>query len=503
MVIWERFGDMDCVAHFELAIPNVMLTVLGVVLGFVISYRAISGYDRYYTGRTAWSDIIKNSRVMARLIWYHVPPCRTPRTPEELQTGKLKRSKGELSKVMAEKRMALDLIEGFAVAVKHHIRGEAGIYFDDLYDLVKPLHPESLTIHTSHFDTVTNLSQPEVDLSPVIDAPLIRSVNSKATNVANQPAAPAPTPNNKVTSPIQHVSDKWQAVLPPKPQTRTHKQRPVLPGTGGGANLPLEILRCLSEWMSVLEERGTVPGTSMGSLMGCVATFEDSLGILEKVVGVPLPFVLSVHIKHTVWIYLFFLPFQLVRMFGWYSIIGVAIAAFIYQGFVTAGEDLEQPFGYEPSDLDLDFFCREVIHIEMARLKRSPCLNAWFSRRWKERILREEEKWKQNQWIRKGIVNDDQDGSSGPAVPSSTSSPTRLIRPNGAHIGRLRSKTIAEAVGKIASTGGGESSDPESSDSEFDDETASESSGSASDSGGAREHDQDTRLVGAGTSNVV
>jgi predicted membrane chloride channel (bestrophin family) len=47
----------------------------------------------------------------------------------------------------------------------------------------------------------------------------------------------------------------------------------------------------------------------------------------------------------TVWIYLFFLPFQLVQQFEWYSIPGVFIAAFIYLGFLAAGEELEQPFG--------------------------------------------------------------------------------------------------------------------------------------------------------------
>lgn len=45
------------------------------------------------------------------------------------------------------------------------------------------------------------------------------------------------------------------------------------------------------------------------------------------------------------WIYLFFLPFQLVELFGWYSIPGTVIAAFIYLGFVAAGEEIEQPFG--------------------------------------------------------------------------------------------------------------------------------------------------------------
>jgi Predicted membrane protein len=50
----------------------------------------------------------------------------------------------------------------------------------------------------------------------------------------------------------------------------------------------------------------------------------------------------------TVWIYLFFLPFQLVSQFGWYTIPGVSIAAFIYLGFLAAGEEIEQPFGTSP-----------------------------------------------------------------------------------------------------------------------------------------------------------
>ena len=52
----------------------------------------------------------------------------------------------------------------------------------------------------------------------------------------------------------------------------------------------------------------------------------------------------------TVWIYLFFLPFQLIDLFGYYAILGVCIAAFIYLGLIAAGEEIEQPFGaYPPS----------------------------------------------------------------------------------------------------------------------------------------------------------
>lgn len=53
------------------------------------------------------------------------------------------------------------------------------------------------------------------------------------------------------------------------------KRRPRV--AGGGENLPLEVVRCLSEWLAVLEERGCVPGNPLGGMYGCLASFEDSL----------------------------------------------------------------------------------------------------------------------------------------------------------------------------------------------------------------------------------
>jgi putative membrane protein len=51
------------------------------------------------------------------------------------------------------------------------------------------------------------------------------------------------------------------------------------------------------------------------------------------------------YLASTVWLYLFFLPFQLVTQFSWYSIPGVTLASFIYLGFLAAGDEIGQPFG--------------------------------------------------------------------------------------------------------------------------------------------------------------
>jgi hypothetical protein len=162
------------------------ILVVGVVIGFVISYRASCGYDEYWMGRTAWSDVVKNTQTLTRLIWFHVPLCLTRTTAEEIASPIAPlRSKGEMETVMKEKRMALDLLEGYCtVPVCDHwavmadyygarapgiqvfsvaetstpwyesLRrlprafanslvlptGEQGVYYDDLYHLVKPLH---------------------------------------------------------------------------------------------------------------------------------------------------------------------------------------------------------------------------------------------------------------------------------------------------------------------------------------------------------------------------
>ena len=425
---------------FKLQIPAVMLTVLGVVIGFVISYRAISGYDRYWMGRTIWTDMIKNARTMSRLIHFHVPVRLTPKTAEELQSGEAKRSENELAKATAEKRLALDLVAGFCFAVKHHLRGELGIYYEDLYELVKPLHNHD---PLAEEDLATNGAgdhkgpHPTIDVTSPVQATPSSSFPTMSANAAdygavgdgssslkhrqkrpdcetedeNQPLLPAEMPSNQ-TGMKQSQANlipfglgrvyNWFARLfrrakeEERTQEHPHKHRkgrrwqgPLLPrvgqkkgaprSTGSGENLPLEITRIMSEWCSVLEDRNTVPGGSMGSILGCIASFEGSLTSLEMILGTPLPFVYSAHIRHTVWIYLFFLPNQLVDDFGYYTILGVAIASFIYLGFLAAGDELESPFSYDENDLDLDLFCREIISDEIEVLKRSQGLNTFMA----------------------------------------------------------------------------------------------------------------------------
>ncbi|KAL4246288.1 Voltage-dependent anion channel-forming protein YneE/VCCN1/2-like protein [Abortiporus biennis] len=447
--------------RYNLGIPNVMLTLLGVVIGFVISYRASSGYDRYWQGRSIWSEIMRTSRSFGRLIWFHVPLRLSPKSNNSINTDQstttVKERSEEVKQTMAEKRMALDMVEAFSVAVKHHLRGEIGIYYEDLYPLVKPLHDHphhkhsksktqaqvEVQVHepspsSSPTDADATQDGPTSTLLPLSLDPSIPPINSYGslshTTSSLLHHHPSVSSLSSLTSTSDDGNGEHRCLLPSsRPVQRgvirevagdlipfssffggfarwlvrikrklfgggsgvvdvetaqangdgggdelfiesraqwahssrsgplsdhfglTHtKHRPRI--AGGGENLPLEITRSISHWLSVLDERGSITGNALGGMFGCLSQFEDSLAALERILTTPLPFVFSVHIS-TVWIYLFFLPCQLVDQFGWYTIPGVGLAAFIYLGFVAAGEEMEQPFGYDENDLDLDMFC--------------------------------------------------------------------------------------------------------------------------------------------------
>lgn len=69
-------------------------------------------------------------------VWFHVPDTPSTAKPEtEVE---------ERARNIIEKRTAINLVEAFSVAVKHYLRGEEGIYYEDLYHLVKFLPAYSL-----------------------------------------------------------------------------------------------------------------------------------------------------------------------------------------------------------------------------------------------------------------------------------------------------------------------------------------------------------------------
>ena len=96
---------------------------------------------------------------------------------------------------------------------------------------------------------------------------------------------------------------------------------------------------------------GLVQPAIATALQGNLGTLQDTLSNLERICNTPLPFAYQAHLRMSVWLYLLFLPFQVVTPMGWITIPGTAFASFLFLGFMEIGQEIENPFNYELNDL--------------------------------------------------------------------------------------------------------------------------------------------------------
>jgi len=360
--------------RYSLGIQSLLLNVVSMVLGFVVSLRVSSAYDRYWMGRVHWGDVIRNIRTLSRISWFHILPRMTASKDNVTQE--------DVERVIEEKRTVLDLLEAFAFALKHHLREEPGPYYEDLYPLLMAIENSPYHQHREPNDSTFS---PVADVSHLPNVPPAGTYGTFESSMEAGAGAPllpssAPKAPKKAMSLIPFyewlsgakavangVHNKTDPQLVQEEISTKH--HPKL--AGGGGNIPLEIIRCLAEWAGTIEDRGTCSGPAMGNMIGCITALEDCLTALERILTTPLPFVYSAHIRHTVWLYLFTMSFQLTDTFGYITIPGVAVASFLFLGFLAAGEELEQPFGNDRNDLDLDSLCRDIIHVELEDLRKS------------------------------------------------------------------------------------------------------------------------------------
>ena len=79
----------------------------------------------------------------------------------------------------------------------------------------------------------------------------------------------------------------------------------------------------------------------------------DMMTCMERVANTPIPRSYSIHLKQCVTLYLFSLPFTLVRELGWGMIPIVTVVAFTLMGIEGIAEEIEMPFGLDSLDLPL------------------------------------------------------------------------------------------------------------------------------------------------------
>ncbi|KAI0746688.1 Bestrophin, RFP-TM, chloride channel-domain-containing protein [Daedaleopsis nitida] len=447
----------------NLTIQPTLLTVIGTVLGFVVSYRTTASFERYNEGRRLWSQIILGSRTMARTIWFHVPEMMPvakddPSTPEQRK-----------ARVLIEKKTVINLIEAFGVSVKHYLRGEEGVYYVDLYHLVKylpsyalPPGMPSLVDVTSSADG-SSLRSPQLrargdstgpadidtrsgDILQPLPSPigLPPPATARKVSVQTSPPMPARLTSRARTFDEKKYGDKSSMhsaisgveredfLLPARSPPKYHlldlfpfsllvgvlakrgkevkgkkaaRMRARLRSKTVTHNLPLEISLYLSSYIATLQERNVVPPPTATTLFAALNQLVDALTGLERILTTPIPFSYRVHLWSVTILYCLLLPFQIWATLKWITIPATALASFIFFGFLVAGEEIENPFGYDKNDLNLDHFTHNIIRNELRAITALPRpeLESWVFSMFNDQIFTSDDRVAPDEWMQRGL----------------------------------------------------------------------------------------------------
>ena len=82
-------------------------------------------------------------------------------------------------------------------------------------------------------------------------------------------------------------------------------------GPAAHSNVPLEITLFLSNYVAWLLKNKRIEPTVASAFIGALSALQDTVTNLDRIRNTPLPFAYQVHLRVSLWLYLFFLPVRL------------------------------------------------------------------------------------------------------------------------------------------------------------------------------------------------
>lgn len=135
--------------------------------------------------------------------------------------------------------------------------------------------------------------------------------------------------------------------------------RRLPPGpAAGAAHPPCALLDTLSAEIAAGHRAGRIDGFGARSLTARIARMADQQAGCERIANSPLPYVYSLLIYRTAYLYCLLLPLALIDSTGWLTPLLVGVVAYMFLGLAEVSEELSHPFGPTPNGVPLDAICR-------------------------------------------------------------------------------------------------------------------------------------------------
>ncbi|WP_413163245.1 bestrophin family protein [Capilliphycus salinus ALCB114379] len=123
---------------------------------------------------------------------------------------------------------------------------------------------------------------------------------------------------------------------------------------------PLEIALWIGDYLQRQHNRNCLNTYQLTAMFKLLDTMVDVLGACERILKTPIPLAYNIHLKQILLIYCLVLSLQLADDLLWYNGIVVGMISFTLFGIEEIGREIENPFGYDPNDLQLDAICQTM-----------------------------------------------------------------------------------------------------------------------------------------------
>lgn len=123
-------------------------------------------------------------------------------------------------------------------------------------------------------------------------------------------------------------------------------------------NGPNAALRAIGARLREMADAERIDGFGRRALTERLARFAAAQAGNERLLTTPLPFVYSLLIWRTTYLYCLLLPFALVGNAGWFEPVLMAMVAYVFFGLAEVTHELEHPFGRLENCMPLSALCR-------------------------------------------------------------------------------------------------------------------------------------------------
>lgn len=126
-----------------------------------------------------------------------------------------------------------------------------------------------------------------------------------------------------------------------------------LPGPGSA-------LDAMGALLAQARRDGLLDGFGARTLAQRLASMDLSQARGERIAATPLPYVYSLLIFRTVYLYCLLIPLALIGPEGWMTPVFTGLIAYVFPGLAEVTEDLSHPYGQTANALPLDAICRTM-----------------------------------------------------------------------------------------------------------------------------------------------